>query len=89
MSKDKEIIWAEAYRTNTDLDAAMFKHNLESACIKVRILSQVDSTSYFTIGMLAIVKIYVPLDSLQLAKSIIEDIESSENAFDNQVIEDQ
>jgi len=88
MAKANNIIWAEAFRTNTELDAEMFKHNLESAGIEVRILSQVDSTRYFTLGMLAVVKIYVPLEALQLAKSIITDIESSENAFENQIIED-
>lgn len=77
--------WALVYTTNTMIDAGMFKANLESAGIPVQILSQVDSTRMFTIGSLAIVKLYVPSpllnDALEIIKAIEEDnVKNGENA---------
>ena len=55
----------------------MLKGNLENAGIPVSILSQVDSTRMFTIGNLAIVKIFVPSPFYEEAAEIIKTIEKS------------
>lgn len=73
----KKIPWAKVYTTNTLLDAEMFKQNLESAGIPTHILSQVDSTRNFTLGDLAIVKIFVKEPYYKHALEIIKEIEKS------------
>lgn len=75
-SNYKEYPWILIYTTNTEIDALMFKANLESAGIPVRILSQLDTTRMFTVGELAIVKIFVPSTFEKDAKMIIDSIES-------------
>ena len=74
----KKYPWVHVYTTNTELDAEMFKANLESAGIPVQILKQIDSTRMFTVGVLAIVKIFVPSVYLQEAEDIINAIDSSD-----------
>ena len=74
--EDRHYPWILVWTTNTLLDAEMFKANLESADIPVHILSQVDSMRQFTVGELAIVKIYVPSIYETDARAIIEAIES-------------
>ncbi len=69
--------WVLVYTTNTLIDAEMFRANLESADIPVQVLSQVDSTRMFSVGELAIVKIFVQSPYYEQAKEIIEHIESS------------
>ena len=71
--------WLLVWTTNTLLDAEMFKANLESADIPVHILSQVDSMRQFTVGELAVVKIYVPSIYETEALEIIKAIESGIN----------
>jgi hypothetical protein len=66
--------WVMVYTTNTLLDAEMYKANLEGAEIPVEILSQVDSARMFTVGGLAVVKIFVPSLFYQTACKIIEAI---------------
>ncbi|MFP4528874.1 MAG: putative signal transducing protein [Candidatus Kapaibacterium sp.] len=68
--------WVMIYTTNTELDAEMFRANLESADIPTRILSQIDTTRMFTVGSLALVKIYVPSPFVTDAIEIIRAIES-------------
>jgi hypothetical protein len=67
--------WVLVYTTNTELDAEMFRANLESADIPTRILSQIDSTRMFTVGTLALVKIYVRSPDVADAVEIIRAIE--------------
>ncbi len=76
-SKDNNFKWVLVHTTNTQLDAEMLKSNLESADIPTSILSQVDSTRMFTIGHLAIVKVYVPTQYYEDAKQIIDMIENT------------
>ena len=72
--KPKKYPWLLVYTTNTLLDAEMYKANLESAGIPTQILSQVDSTRFFTVGDLAIVKIFVPEPYYSHAREIISKI---------------
>jgi hypothetical protein len=53
----------------------MLRANLEGAEIPVHLLSQVDTTRNFTVGGLAIVKLYVPERFAQDAIAIINAIE--------------
>lgn len=69
--------WVIVYTTNTLIDAEMFKANLESAGIPTQILSQIDSTRNFTLGGLAIVKIFVPEPYYDHALEIINEIDNN------------
>lgn len=84
LPESERIPWVLVYTTNTLIDAEMFKANLEGADIPVQILSQVDTTRMFSIGELAIVKIFVQSPYYEQAKEIIEHIESN-NDSDNSI----
>jgi hypothetical protein len=73
----KTYPWVQVYTTNTFIDAEMFRQNLESAGIPAHILSQIDSTRHFTLGELAIVKIFVQEPYYNHALEIINEIEKS------------
>ncbi len=72
------ISWVLVYTTSTEIDAEMFRANLENAGIPAQLLSQIDTTRMFTIGHLAIVKIYVPDIYEKDAKELIARIERKE-----------
>jgi hypothetical protein len=76
-AQGKHFPWVLVYTTNTEYDAQMFKANLEGAGIPTQILSQLDSSRMFTIGELAIVKIYVLSPYATEAKEIIQEIEKN------------
>ena len=71
---DPEIKWVLVFTTNTEIEGNMYKANLEGAGIPVQVLSQVDSTRMFTVGDLAIVKIFVPEEYVSDALEIIQAI---------------
>lgn len=75
----ENIKWELAHTCNTDFEAHHIKANLTGAGISCEILSQVDTTRMFTMGELAIVKLFVPADDLDLAKEIIEAIANNED----------
>lgn len=72
--KTDDIKWVLVYTTNTDLEAEMIKANLKGAGIPCEILSQVDTTRMFSVGELAIVKIFVPSEHKDESIEIINDI---------------
>lgn len=75
MSKNSDNTkWSLVYTTNTQLEAEMFKANLSGAGIPCEILSQVDTTRMFSVGELAIVKIFVPTEHEKESLDIINDI---------------
>lgn len=74
----KQYPWVLIYTTNTVIDAEMFRANLERAKIPTRVVSQVDSTRMFTIGALAIAKIYVPSYLATEARKLIDAINLGE-----------
>ena len=69
--------WKLIYTCSTELEAHHIKNNLEGAEIPCQILSQVDSTRMFTLGELAIVKLFVPEENYNDAKEILKDIQSN------------
>jgi hypothetical protein len=69
-----EINWKLVYTTSTDLEAHHIRANLQGAEIPCEILSQVDTTRMFTIGELAVVKLFVPEEHFEFALEIINDI---------------
>ena len=71
----EKINWKLVYTCSTDIEAHHIKNNLEGADIPCQILSQVDSTRMFNLGELAIVKLFVPENSFDDAKAIIDDIQ--------------
>jgi hypothetical protein len=75
---DNEIQWVNVYTTNTELDANMYKANLEGAGIPAQVLLQVDSMRQLTLGDLAIAKIFVPSEQVVEAQEIIKAIENNE-----------
>lgn len=76
--REGEYPWTLVYTTNTLLDAEMIKANLESAGTPVVILSQADSTRMFTVGGLAVVKVYAPEPFAKQSAEIIRHIQSGE-----------
>ncbi|MEN6296114.1 MAG: DUF2007 domain-containing protein [Chloroherpetonaceae bacterium] len=76
---DNDYDWEIVYTTNREIDAEIYKANLEGAGIPVNILSQVDTTRMLTMGDLAVVKIYVPIQFFNSAKEIIDAINSESN----------
>jgi len=76
-TQGKRYPWVLVFTTSTEYEAQMFKANLEGAGIPTQILSQVDSTRMFTIGELAIVKIYVLSPYVREAEEIIQAIEKN------------
>jgi len=86
MNEEKD--WVLIYETNTEINAEFIKQNLENNGIPTNILSQVDSTRQFTIGYLAIVKIYVLREDMYKASELINEIDSGHFAIkENDVIE--
>jgi len=86
MNEEKD--WVLIYETNTEINAEFIKQNLENNGIPTNILSQVDSTRQFTIGYLAIVKIYVLREDMYKANELINEIDSGHFAIkENDVIE--
>jgi hypothetical protein len=78
LAESERIPWVLVYTTNTLIDAEMFRANLEGADIPVQVLCQVDSTRMFSVGELAIVKIFVQSPYFEQAKEIINHIESND-----------
>ncbi len=86
MNEEKD--WVLIYETNTEINAEFIKQNLENNGIPTNILSQVDSTRQFTIGYLAIVKIYVLREDMYKASELINEIDSGHFTIkENDVIE--
>lgn len=78
MTRANNNDWVEVYSTSTDYEAYLIKGRLESEGIEARILSQVDTTRQFTLGNLAIVRIYVRNSDLATAKQIIDEVDRGE-----------
>ena len=74
--------WVVVYTTSTEFDAHLIKGMLDSNDIPARVLSQVDTTRQFTLGNLAIVKIYVLKSDYEKAKKLITE---NENKSDSEI----
>lgn len=84
-SRNNDENWVVVYTTSTDFEAQLIKGMLENAEIPARVLSQVDTTRQFTLGNLAIVKIYVQKSDVEFAKKLIKE---SEKDLDEDIDED-
>jgi len=67
--------WLHIYTTSTEIDARMIESFLVGAGIPTHVLLQIDTTRQFTIGGLAVVKIFVRSSDAEEALIIIRDIE--------------
>ena len=75
MTKQNSSDWKLVYTTSTEYEAYLVKGMLENEEIEVRLLSQIDSTRQFTVGGLAIAKLYVLSSDYAIAKKLIEERE--------------
>lgn len=86
MNEEKD--WVLVYETNTEISAEFIKQNLENNGIPTNILSQVDSTRQFTVGYLAIVKIFVLREDIEKAIELINEIDSGQLSInENDIVE--
>ncbi|MFN3196432.1 MAG: DUF2007 domain-containing protein [Chlorobiota bacterium] len=81
-SRNNDDNWVVVYTTSTEFDAHLIKGMLDSNDIPARVLSQVDTTRQFTLGNLAIVKIFVQKSDYKMAKKLIVE---NENKDDSQI----
>lgn len=68
--------WSVVYTTNTLWEAELVCGYLHARGIEAVVLSQVDSTRAFTVGLLAIAKVYVPTWQLACAQEALREYES-------------
>jgi hypothetical protein len=68
---DQPIEWRIVRTVNTAVEAELMAGRLRALGIPAIVLSQVDTTRNFTVGELAIAKVYVPLPSLEQADTIL------------------
>ncbi len=79
---DLQSDWLHVYTTSTEIDARMVESFLTSAGIPTHVLLQIDTTRQFTMGGLAIAKVFVRSTDAGDALAIIRDIEQRRNAPD-------
>lgn len=65
--------WALLREVGTEIEAMLIAGRLHSAGIPAQVLSQVDSTRNFTVGALAIAKVYVPSHMLVHAEDLLDE----------------
>ena len=67
----EEITWAIVKVVNTAIEAELMAGRLRSLGIPAIVLSQVDTTRNFTVGELAIAKVFVPTKYFTQAEQIL------------------
>jgi hypothetical protein len=67
---NEEIHWEIVRTVSTEIEATLIAGRLRAHGIPAFVLSQVDSTRGFTIGALAVAKVFVPESSLDEAKQL-------------------
>ena len=85
-SEEKEIEWEIARTVSTVVEAELIAGRLRSYGIPAIVLSQVDSSRNFTVGGLAIAKVFVPQFALEEATNILA---VDEDAIEDDEIEDE
>ena len=65
------MAWALVYTTNTEFDALVIEGMLLAHDIPAQVLSQVDTTRGFTVGDLAVAKVFVPTEHVIEAEALI------------------
>ena len=71
ISVDQEISWGIVRTVSTDIEARILAGRLRAEGIPAFVLSQVDTTRSFTIGALAVAKVFVPEHLLDEAEQIL------------------
>lgn len=68
---DERIEWRIARTVSTELEARLIAGRLQANGIPAFVLSQVDTTRNFTVGALAVAKVFVPEALLSEADAIL------------------
>lgn len=71
--------WIQVYTCSTEYEALFIKGYLESEGVQSSILSQIDSTRQFTLGNLAVVKIYVLEAFYEKAVGLLKEYENQKD----------
>jgi hypothetical protein len=66
-----DIQWEIVRTVSTEIEATLIAGRLRASGVPAFVLSQVDSTRQFTVGALAVAKIYVPGQMLEEAREIL------------------
>ncbi|MCC7438461.1 MAG: DUF2007 domain-containing protein [Armatimonadetes bacterium] len=69
---DQAIEWTIIRTVNTDIEARILAGRLRAEGIPAFVLSQVDTTRGFTIGALAVAKVFVPEHLCDEAEQILQ-----------------
>ncbi|MCE2504425.1 MAG: DUF2007 domain-containing protein [Chlorobi bacterium] len=89
--EEREIEWEIVRTVNTVVEAELIAGRLRSYDIPAIVLSQVDSTRNFTVGELAIAKVFVPQFALEEAANIlaVDEDEFGDNGIKDMGDEDE
>jgi|GEM_PF-883429 len=68
---DENIEWRIIRTVSTEIEARLVAGRLQAGGIPAFVLSQVDSTRNFTVGALAVAKVFVPATLLAEAEAIL------------------
>lgn len=68
---DERIEWKIARTVSTEIEARLIAGRLQANGIPAFVLSQVDTTRNFTVGALAVAKVFVPEELLDQANEIL------------------
>jgi len=68
---DEEIDWRIVRTVSTEIEARLIAGRLRSEQIPAFVLSQVDTTRNFTVGALAVAKVFVPVQLLARAERVL------------------
>lgn len=80
---DEKIDWKIVRTVSTEVEATLIAGRLRAYGVPAFVLSQVDSTRHFTVGALAVAKVFVPEAMMEEAKRILA--MPVEEAFDSDV----
>lgn len=69
---DQPIEWVIVRTVSTEIEARLISGRLEANGIPACVLSQVDTTRGFTVGALAIAKVFVPRQLFDEADALLE-----------------
>ena len=71
------MAWVLVYTTNSETDARLVEGLLHAEDIPAQMVSQVDSMRGFSVGALAIAKVYVPAEFVPRADAIVQALNST------------
>lgn len=69
---EERIEWAIVRTVATEIEARLIAGRLEASGIPACVLSQVDRTRNFTVGALAVAKVFVPTLLLEEARGLLD-----------------